>query len=58
MAFGKGTKVKTSGGTTGTVAGEIRHPVTRKTTGVVVQPSGGGEPVVTTPKNVTPVTEG
>lgn len=40
MAFGKGTKVTTGQGTQGTVVSEVRHPVTRNTTAVVVQPSG------------------
>lgn len=40
MAFGKGTQVTTGQGTQGTVVSEVRHPVTRNTTAVVVQPSG------------------
>lgn len=40
MAFGKGTQVTTGQGTQGTVVSEVRHPVTRNTTAVVVQPTG------------------
>lgn len=38
--FGKGTTVKTHGGTVGEVVSEITHPVTRNTTAVIVQPTG------------------
>lgn len=56
MAFGKGSKVET-GTTSGTVVSEIKHPVTRNTTGVVVQPSGTSstnDQVVASPRNVKP----
>lgn len=57
MGFKIGTSVKTER-TSGTVAGEIRHPVTRNTTGVVVQPtgtSGDNDRVVTNPRSTRPV---
>ena len=54
MAFGKGTQVTTGQGTQGTVVSEVRHPVTRNTTAVVVQPSTGGEPVVANPATTKP----
>lgn len=54
MAFGKGTQVTTGQGTQGTVVSEVRHPVTRNTTAVVVQPTSGGEPVVANPATTKP----
>lgn len=52
MAFGKGKTVTTGQGTTGSVVSEVRHPVTRNTTAVVVQPTGTSQPesqIVTNP---------
>lgn len=57
MGFKKGTTVKTPR-ISGTVVSEVRHPVTRDTTGVVVQPVGttsDEDRVVTNPRSTRPV---
>jgi hypothetical protein len=52
MGFRKGDKVMTGTGTQGTVVSEVRHPVSRKTTAVVVDVGNGeGEEIVVRPKN-------
>jgi len=53
----KNTAVTTSGGTTGIAVGEIKTGSGKDatTTGVVVKPFGGGEPIVAKPEGVKPV---